>query len=150
MPTSRAEPQAGFTLLELLAVLAIVALAASAVLSVGRNSLDSARVRAFIVESEALFRDARTAAIERRAETSVIIDTGSRRLSLPALGRSLTVPAGVSLDARVAKSSGKDLPAIRFFPSGGSTGGELAFHFRGRSYALRINWLTGRTDAAAL
>lgn len=150
MRISRTEAQAGFTLLELLAVLVILALSAAAVMSIGQNSLESARVRSFLVQSEALFRDARTAAIETRAETAVVIDTDARQLNFASGGRSVAMPKGVSLDAKVAKPRGTELPAVRFFPSGGSTGGELSFHFRGRSYALRINWLTGRTDVQAL
>lgn len=150
MPTSRAEAQAGFTLLELLAVLVILALAASVGISVGHGSLETARVRSFLVQSQALLREARIAAIETRVETAVVIDARARRLSFPAGGRSLGFPPGVSLDAKVASPEGGGLPAIRFFPSGGSSGGELAFGFRGRSYALRINWLTGRADAEAL
>lgn len=149
MPTSRTETQAGFTLLELLAVLVIMALSATAVMTVGRSSLESARVRSFLVESEALFRDARTAAITTHTQTAVLIDVKGRRLSLEG-GRSLDVPQGVSLDAKVALPKGDALPAVRFYPSGSSSGGELAFGFRGRSYGLRINWLTGRTDAQAL
>lgn len=150
MPTFRTEAQAGFTLLELLAVLVILALAASAVLTIGRTSLETARVRSFLVQSEALFRDARTRAIESRSPTAVVIDTGARQLLFPAAGRSLAVPEGVSLDAKVARPAGNGPPAVRFFPSGSSTGGELSFRFRGRVYALHINWLTGRTNAEVL
>ena len=59
MPTSRTEAQAGFTLLELLVVLVILAISATAVMSIGQSSLESARVRSFLVEAEAMFRDAR-------------------------------------------------------------------------------------------
>ena len=149
MPTSRTETQAGFTLLELLVVLVILALAATAVMSIGRASLESARARSFMVEAEALFREARTQAIETHTPTAVTIDVKGRRLSLEG-GRSLEMPKGVSLDARVAVPKGGGLPAVRFFPSGSSSGGELAFSFRGRSYGLHINWLTGRADAQAL
>ena len=62
----------------------------------------------------------------------------------------LAVPQGVSLDAKIAVPKDGGLPAVRFFPSGGSTGGQITFNFRGRSYGLRINWLTGRTDAQTL
>ena len=149
MPTSRTEAQAGFTLLELLVVLVILALSATAVMSVGRASLESARVRAFIVQAEALLRDARTQAIENHTQTAVMIDVKQRRLSLEG-GRTLDMPQGVSLDAKVAVPKGGGLPAVRFFPSGASSGGELAFGFRGRTYGLHINWLTGRADAKAL
>ena len=39
----------------------------------GPLRLESARVRSFIVEAEAMFRDARTAAIETHAQTAVMI-----------------------------------------------------------------------------
>ena len=150
MPTSRTEAQAGFTLLELLVVLVIMALSATAVMSVGRASLESARVRSFMVEAEAMFRDARTAAIETQSQTAVVIDTEARRLTFSNGGRTLDMPKGLSLDAKVAVPKDGGLPSVRFFPSGGSTGGQLSFGFRGRSYDLRINWLTGRADAQAL
>ena len=150
MPTSRTEAQAGFTLLELLVVLVIIALSATAVMSIGRSSLESARVRSFLVEAEAMFRDARTAAIETHAQTAVMIDEKGRRLSMSDGSRMLELPKGVSLNAKVAVPKEGEIPSVRFFPSGGSTGGQLTFAFRGRSYGLRINWLTGRADAQAL
>jgi len=150
MPTSRTDAQAGFTLLELLVVLVILALSATAVMSVGRASLESARVRSFMVEAEAMFRDARTAAIETHAQTAVMIDAEGRRLSMSGGGRVLDMPKGVSLDAKVAVPKDGGIPSIRFFPSGSSTGGQLTFNYRGRSYDLRINWLTGRADAQTL
>lgn len=150
MPTFRVDSQRGFTLIELLAVLVILALSAAAVLSIGRSSLESARVRSFLVDAEAMFRDARTAAVETRQETAVTIDAAARRLSFAGSARALEVPEGVTLDARIARPKDMSLPSVRFFPSGGSTGGELAFRFRGRSYELRINWLTGRADVQSL
>jgi general secretion pathway protein H len=149
MPTSRTEAQAGFTLLELLVVLVILALSATMVMSIGRPSLESARVRSFLVEAEALFRDARTQAIETHQQTAVVIDLKGRRLGLEG-GRFMEMPQGLSLDARIAVPKGGELPAIRFYPTGASTGGELAFGYRGRTYGLHINWLTGRADAQAL
>jgi general secretion pathway protein H len=150
MPTSQADREAGFTLLELLAVLAILALTAGAVIYGGQRSGETARVRAFLINAEAMFRDARTTAIESQEETAVLIEADGRRLSFPAGGRVLDVPGSVSLDAKVAEANGGEMPGIKFFPSGGSTGGELSFGFRGRSYSLRINWLTGRAHAETL
>lgn len=150
MPTSRAEAQAGFTLLELLVVLVILALSATAVVSVGRSSLESARVRSFMIEAEAMFRDARTQAIETHAQTAVLIDAKARQMSLADGGKTLELPKGVSLEAKVAVPKSGGLPAVRFYPSGGSSGGKLSFIYRGRSYDLSINWLTGRADAQAM
>ena len=144
MPTSRTEGEAGFTLVELLAVLVILALAAGAVMQVGRGSVESARVRSFLVEAEAMMRAARNAAIETGAETDVIIDTRERRLAFPAGERSIAVPEGVSLEGEVARLGGPG--TVRFFANGGSTGANLSFSFRGQTFELRVNWLTGHAD----
>ena len=83
MPTSRAEPQrtaaeAGFTLLELLAVLVILGLAAVAVIQAGRASSQTAQVRSFLIQAEAMMRQARITAIETMADQDVVIDTAGR------------------------------------------------------------------------
>lgn len=150
MWTSPTEREAGFTLLELLAVLVIVTLSATAVMSLGRSSLESARVRSFVIEAEAMLRDARTVAIESQSETAVLIDAKGRKLSFPAAGRVLDVPLGVTMTGKVAESNDGQMAGVTFLPSGGSSGGVLSFAFRGRSYALRINWLTGRANAETL
>jgi general secretion pathway protein H len=148
MPTSRAEAQSGFTLVELLAVLAILALAAGAVLQLGHGSSEAAKVRSFLIHAEAMMRDARTAAIASVTPQDVVIDTEARRLIHAARDAALDVPQGVSLDGKLARvpEAGKGRYVIRFFPSGGSTGANLPFRFRGTVYELRVNWLTGHVD----
>lgn len=148
MPISRADREAGFTLLELLAVLLIVALAATAVLRMSQNSAETARVRAFLVSAEAMMRDARTTAIETRQPADVIFDTSARQLLFPAAARSLEVPRGVTLEGKLARvpEAGKGRFAVRFFPTGSATGASLPFRYRGQVYELRVNWLTGHAD----
>lgn len=148
MPTSRTEGQAGFTLVELLAVLVILALAATAVLQIGRGSVESAKVRAFLIGAETMMREARTAAVETMAEQDVVVDTKARRLVSEATGKVLDVPAGVTLEGKLARLEGKARGAyvVRFYPGGGSTGASLPFRFRGKVYELRVNWLTGHAD----
>jgi general secretion pathway protein H len=148
MPTSQTERQAGFTLVELLAVLVILALAATAVLQIGRGSVESARVRAFLIDAEAMMREARIAAVETMAEQDVVVDTKARRLVSQGTGMVLDVPSGVSLEGKLARLEGKARGSyvVRFYPSGGSTGASLPFRFRGKVYELRVNWLTGHAD----
>lgn len=153
MPTSRAEPQrtaaeAGFTLLELLAVLVILGLAAVAVIQAGRASSQTAQVRSFLIQAEAMMRQARTTAIETMADQDVVIDTEGRKLVDATRGRTLAVPPGVSLDGKLARvpEADKNGFVVRFYPSGGSSGGSLPFRFRNQIYELRINWLTGAAD----
>lgn len=150
MPTSRTERQhrqAGFTLVELLAVLVILGLAAVAVVRLGQSSAEAARVRAFLVEAEAMMRQARVRAIETVSAQDVVIDVEGRRLLAPG-GRALAVPEAVSLEGTLAAvpEAGQGPHVVRFFPGGGSTGASLPFRFRGAVYELRVNWLTGYAD----
>ena len=148
MPTSRADGESGFTLLELLAVLALLGLAAGAVLQLGHGSSETAKVRAFLIQAEAMMREARPAAIGTAAVQDVLIDTDARRLVHAARGMALDVPAGVSLDGELARvpEAGKGRYVVRFFPDGSSTGASLPFRFRGKVHELRVNWLTGLAD----
>jgi len=148
MPISRADAEAGFTLVELLAVLAILVIAAAAVLQLGQGSSETAKVRAFLIHAEAMMRNARTAAIASVTPQDVVIDTQARQLVAAGRGAPLDVPAGVSLDGKLARvpEAGKGRYVIRFFPHGGSTGASLPFRYRGTVYELRVNWLTGHAD----
>jgi general secretion pathway protein H len=148
MPTSRADGEAGFTLLEMLAVLVILVLAASAVLRAGGGSTEAAEVRSFLIRAEAMMRQARTTAVETSSVQDVVIDTGARRLVHEGTGTGIDVPAGVALDGVIARlpENASGAPAVRFFPDGGSTGATLPFRFRGQVYVLSVNWLTGHAD----
>jgi general secretion pathway protein H len=148
MRTSRADHEAGFTLLELLAVLVILALAGTAVLRTSQHGAETARVRAFLTSAEAMMRDARTRAIETQTETEVILDTEDRRLLFPLAGRVLEVPKNVSLEGTLARlpADSEGRFAIRFFPTGSATGAVLNFRYQGQNYELRVNWLTGNAD----
>ena len=95
-----------------------------------------------------MMRQARTAAIETMADQDVMIDTEARQLVDATRGATLDVPAGVSLDGKLARvpEAGKHGYVVRFYPSGGSSGASLPFRFRGQVYELRVNWLTGHAD----
>lgn len=148
MPISRTDGQAGFTLVEMLAVLVILALAATAIIQGGRSSIETANVRAFLVEAEAMMRAARTAAIETMEDKDVVLDPEGRQLTFAAAGKVLKIPEGVSLNGQMASvpGSGVDAYVIRFYPAGNSSGATLPFLYRGQTYELRVIWLTGQVD----
>jgi general secretion pathway protein H len=142
MATSRAN--AGFTTVELLAVLVILALAASVVGFAGSRSMETARFRAFLIETVSLISAGRAEAMRGMTETVFVIDTENRRLGYKD-GKTIDVPEGIAFTAVAAQveSRSEDVAGIRFYPSGESSGGGLKFVFRERTYEIRVNWLTG-------
>jgi general secretion pathway protein H len=155
-PTFRAERQpageAGFTLIELLAVIAVLALAAGAFIYAGSRSMETSRFRAFMVNAAALLREARTDAIAGHTETVVLIDPGKRRITRADTGETASLPAGAELAAEVAEEEAKadGSAGVRFYPGGNSSGAALTLSYRGRSYEIRVNWLTGNVATAGL
>jgi general secretion pathway protein H len=149
-PPRRAE--AGFTLIELLAVLAILAIAITAFSTSGTRSLDTAKLRALLVHTVATIGQARADAMRGMTETVFYIDLPNRRLSYPASGRTLDFPADLKLTVTAAQSERRKDGAIgiRFYPTGGSSGGVLDFAYRGQTYEINVNWLTGNATLARL
>lgn len=148
MPTSPTDParEAGFTLVELLAVLAILAIALVAFTAGSSNNIDTAKFRALIVRTTAAIGEVRAGAIRGAEERVFIVDVDRRLMGTAQSG--IGVPEGVSLTATVAESErysdGK--AGIRFYPTGSSSGGTLAFQFGSQTYEVRVNWLTGNAS----
>jgi general secretion pathway protein H len=133
---------AGFTLVELLAVLTILAVAVTAFsFNSGRN-LDTAKFRALMIKTTAEISADRSAAISSMAEKVFRIDLKRRRLG------DVELPPGVDLTATVAESERYEngTVGIRFYPAGTSSGGTLAFTFHNKVYEIRVNWLTGNVS----
>lgn len=116
-----AEPQRGFTLVELLVVLTLLALASAVVLPRFVSSAGpSARSQAAGVAS--VLRDARQQAI--------------------ATARPVAVPIDGSLIAAQGPD-GRVLREILFFPDGSSSGGSLVVELRQRRAVVDVDDLTG-------
>lgn len=138
-------PCAGFTLLELLAVIAIISLASAiAIPFLHGSSSDSVRLRAAADAFTGAVRATRASAIEHDSQAVLMVDLDRHTLTSPALrphnfapeiGAELTVAE----PERVSRSRG----GIRFYPDGTSTGGDLHFSLHGRDTRICVNWLTG-------
>jgi general secretion pathway protein H len=152
-PTSGTRPElagaaAGFTLIELLAVLSILAIAITAFSYNITPSADTAKFRALIIRTAGLIGQGRTDAMREMTDKVFYIDFKNRRIGYPGSGNSIDIPPGIDLTVTAAES--EKYPdgtlGIRFYPSGGSTGGVLNFAFRGSNYVISVNWLTGNVS----
>ncbi|MHB8884543.1 MAG: prepilin-type N-terminal cleavage/methylation domain-containing protein [Methylovirgula sp.] len=145
----RADPKAGFTLIEMLAVMSIIALVASLVTMVvpgtGRAGLEAAAMK-----TAALFRRERLAAILTRSDRHISLD-GNRRELIGDDGGVVAIPRDVVVNLLGADAtwSGR-LAVVVFHPDGASSGAVLKLSRERAQYEIRVNWYTGGVSVGAL
>ena len=151
LPAARAEHgggEQGFALIEILCVLAIIGLLAAIILPAIPRTTTRAKLESYAVQTAALLKADRNAALRRQIQVTTQIDAAARSIRSGATGRIIRLPDDVSLDAMLAsrcadRSAGR---SIDFFPSGMSCGGVLALARPGMGFEVRVNWLTGGVD----
>ena len=142
-PRARTSDQrAGFTLVEVVAVMLIIALVASLAVTTipgtGRG-----RLKALTLETAALLRRERLGAVMTGRERQVSID-GEKRVLVGDGGGIVAVPRDVVLDILGIDAlwSGRQA-VVRFHPDGASTGAVLKLSREKAEYEIRVNWYTG-------
>jgi general secretion pathway protein H len=138
----------GFALIEILCVLAVIGLLAAIILPAIPRATSRAKLESYAVETAALLKADRTAALRRRVQVTTQVDAASRSIRSGITGRIIRFPADVALDAYLAsrcadRNAGR---SIDFFPSGMSCGGTIALARPGFGYEVRVNWLTGGVE----
>ncbi|MBB4196397.1 general secretion pathway protein H [Rhodoblastus sphagnicola] len=144
MKHRRAEKRrAGFSLLEMLAALTIIALAGAFAAQVLRPKSPRLRLEVAARALCATLRAAQARALATQTPAFVSIDVNARSYasSVGGLGR---LPADASVTLTLAKDeAGAGQGAIKFFPGGGASGGDIALTLEGRAAKISVNWLTG-------
>jgi general secretion pathway protein H len=140
--------QAGFTLLELMAVLGLMALLLGLVLPSLLHSWEREKQRAALRGLTASLRTARSEAVTRGLKVRLFLNlkTGSYRLEGSEQGGTL---AGLSLEGAslVWQNPEKSQGYIAFFGDGSSSGGKLALMDpSGRRYLLEVKPVTGKVS----
>jgi general secretion pathway protein H len=140
MPST--EPKAGFTLIEMMAVMMIVALASSLIITLVPGT-GRAGLKALVMNTEALLRRERLGAILTDRDRHVSLD-GERRVLVGDSGDEVAIPSDVVVDILGANAvwSGR-LAVASFHPDGASSGAALKFSREGVEYEVRVNWYTG-------
>jgi len=138
---SNADRRAGFTLLELAAVMLIVALVATLAVLMTRGSGRS-ELKAVTLQAAALLRRERIGALLTGRERAVSLDGVSRTL-IGDGGDVVAIPRDITLDVLSAQEEAPLLTVVRFHPDGASTGAALRFSREKVRYEIRVNWYTG-------
>jgi general secretion pathway protein H len=142
----------GFTLIEVVCTLAIIALLAAIVVPILPRGTSRAGLEAYAVETAALLKADRNAAMRRRTQIVTDVNAQTRAIRSGSTGRVVRLPNDVTFDAALASTCNQRRAGetIRFFASGMSCGGVLAFTRLGVGYQVRVNWLTGGVEVVPL
>lgn len=134
--------RAGFTLIEMQAVMMIIALIAALVFSTLPGT-GRAQLEALALQTAALFRRERLSAILTGHSRSVVID-GERRALVADDGDDVAIPRDVTVYILGvdAQWSGRQA-VVRFLPDGASSGTVMTLAREGAAYEIRVNWYTG-------
>jgi general secretion pathway protein H len=142
----RSRSAGGFTLVELLVVLVIASLVLALVgTSISRN-ISGAEMRTAARKVAASLRYTRTHAILSKSEQVFLVDTEKRNYQAPERDAE-ELPEGMNVELNTARSelTSETAGGIRFYPDGGSTGGNVRLEANGRVYQVNVAWLTGET-----
>ena len=144
-PSPRApatDRRAGFSLIEVVAVMLIIALVASLAVTTMPGT-GRGRLKALTLEIAALLRRERLGAVMTGRERRVSVD-GEQRVLIGDGGGVVAVPRDVVLDVLGIDAlwSGRQA-VVRFQPDGASTGAVLKLSREQAEYEIRVNWYTG-------
>jgi general secretion pathway protein H len=139
---SKIDGRAGFTLLEMLAVMMIVALVSSLAFMMIPGT-GRAGLKAVTLDAAALLRRARLRAMLSGHAQRIVLDSEHRAL-IAEDGEHVVIPHDVVLDTRGVDQlwSGRRA-VVQFNPEGGSSGAVLKFSRERAQYDVRVNWFTG-------
>jgi general secretion pathway protein H len=133
---------AGFTLIEVIAVMLIIALVASLAVTMMPGT-GRAGLKALTLQTAALLRRERLGAVLTGHDREVSLD-GERRVLVGDGGDIVALPRDTVLDILGADElwSGRQA-VVRFHPDGASTGAVLKLSREKAEYEIRVNWYTG-------
>ena len=140
--------QGGFTLLELLIVLLILTLVLSVVPPLLSKAIPGTEMKAAARDIAAGLRFTRSQAITHREEANFHLNVEERYVKVAGKEKKHLLPKGIdiTLDTLQSEQEDKESGAIRFFPDGGSTGGRVLLQNDNNTYAVNIDWFTGKTS----
>jgi len=115
-------------LIEILCVLAIIGMLAAIILPAIPRATSRAKLESYAVETSALLKTDRNAALRRQIQVATLVDAETRSIRSGVTGRVIRLPNDVSVNALLASRCADRVAgrSIDFLPSGMSCGGVIA------------------------
>ena len=150
LPPCRCRHVHGFSLIELLVVLAILGLGLALAAPSLSGAIDSMRFKKAQRDLISTLYYARSRAVNTRRPVAVGIDVRQGLIRVADEPRVRSVPNDVAMTLVTAQREqvSAHQGAIRFYPDGSSTGGQVRLRREGREVIINISWLTGRVSRA--
>ena len=125
-------------------VIVLIALMMALVGTSISRSVSNAELRSASRGLLAALRYTQTHAIVTHQEQILTIDMENLSYQAPDR-KAISFPEGIEVSMVTAESEllSDQVGGIRFFPDGGSTGGQVTVHVDNRQYEINIAWLTG-------
>ncbi|MCX2977563.1 prepilin-type N-terminal cleavage/methylation domain-containing protein [Candidatus Marimicrobium litorale] len=134
----------GFTVLELLVVISIVGMLLAVSVPASSRFYESMQYRQAIQDVVSLLAGARHRAISTGKAQDVMFDTEYKRVTLNQDVRQLPESFTVLVSA-ASELGGQSQAVIRFYPEGGSSGGDVELARPDKSgVRISVDWLVGR------
>ncbi len=147
LPVRRAQPNAGFTLIEMIVVLAILGLTLALVASYRAPWSRTLAADGVAMQLAADLRLARSQAIAGNRPVVVSVDLPGHRYRIGAGAfHGLPPEMRIELQTVAEERENAHIADIRFNPDGSSTGGRIVLADGRRRISVGINWLTGRVS----
>lgn len=133
----------------MLVVLVIVGLMLALVGSSISRNISGAEMRTAASKVASSLRYTRTQAILQKKEQVFLLDTETRTYQA-GKREPVRLPEGMMVELNTARSelTSETAGGIRFYPDGGSTGGNVRLEANGRIYQVNVAWLTGEASVA--
>ena len=138
----RAQRAAGFTLIEMLAVIVLLAIAVS-VTAVALHGRSRGALNVAAQEIAAGLRDTRTRSMATGKPQWFTLDLGGRSFAAPGREPRRLPPDATLQVTSPAEGGAPGLARIGYFPDGSSSGGNITLGEDHRSLRVDVDWLTG-------
>jgi general secretion pathway protein H len=141
-PATSIDRKAGFTLIEMMAVMTIIALVAGLAVTMMPGT-GRAQLEGVALQTAALFRRERFSAILTARDRVVSVD-GDSRAFVGDGGDRVVIPRDVVVDILGVDEQWSGRQAVvRFLPDGASSGTVVKLSRERAAYEIRVNWYTG-------